>query len=582
MVSQLHGPFIQYLCDKMDYEDSTLVHRLQVGFDYLGDIEPGHVGSDEFVDGSWRPSPQGLWEQREDTNRTILASLHHSEHEDGVMDETIADAQEGFMTLPQEVTGHNTADVVLSPRLPVREWREKDGKEYERTRVTDDESKSSVNFATRMQEKLRCETLDTMTYMLTFMLACGRFPLMWKQDVRKAFRACPIFWRHLPFAHVCFLWQGKRYMSGHRSMPFGTISAVAAWHRLGAFACEVCRRLARCPAGRYVDDYYGVCWERIQVTGDIMLAVLMSLVGTSVDPGKGARRMLDMILLGAQLLLDRCRASFSVKVAEAKARKWACQLRQHLQTGLMSAGQASKAAGKLSFSLTITANRCGRAFIKYFHMQQHAPLPGGCMSAGLSSAALWFVAFLESQVHRWRQGNDRLRERRRVVFYTDAAGSTRWLAAVVHCNGTWYWTRIRTPQAVWDQLLERGDNQIGLQELLAAVLAIWTFHELITDSLTIHYIDNAGVVHGMLKGRLSSADGNLIVSRVWLALARWNVAWAGFQVESDANCADLPTRDDLSMIEEQDAVYVSPVLPSWLADLWQVPEWDAFTVSEAL
>ena len=48
------APFIQYLCDKMGYEDNTLVHRLQVGFDYLDDIKPGHVGSDEFVDGSWR------------------------------------------------------------------------------------------------------------------------------------------------------------------------------------------------------------------------------------------------------------------------------------------------------------------------------------------------------------------------------------------------------------------------------------------------------------------------------------------------------------------------------------------------
>ncbi len=36
------------------------------------------------------------------------------------------------------------------------------------------------------------------------------------------------------------------------------------------------------------------------------------------------------------------------------------------------------------------------------------------------------------------------------------------------------------------------------------------------------------------------------------------------------------------MIEEQVAVYVSLVMPSWLAVLWQVPEWDVFAVSEAL
>ncbi len=99
---------------------------------------------------------------------------------------------------------------------------------------------------------------------------------------------------------------------------------------------------------------------------------------------------------------------------------------------------------------------------------------------------------------------------------------TRWLAAVIHC--TWCWTRFRTPQGVWSQLLESDNNQIGSQELLAATGQFWTVHELIANSLAIHYIDNAGVPHGMLKGRLSSADGNLLVSRVRLALARWNIA----------------------------------------------------------
>ena len=37
-----------------DYEDDTLVHWQQVGFDYLDDIETWPLGSDEFVDGSWR------------------------------------------------------------------------------------------------------------------------------------------------------------------------------------------------------------------------------------------------------------------------------------------------------------------------------------------------------------------------------------------------------------------------------------------------------------------------------------------------------------------------------------------------
>ena len=76
---------------------------------------------------------------------------------------------------------------------------------------------------------------------------------------------------------------------------------------------------------------------------------------------------------------------------------------------------------------------------------------------------------------------DGLRPHARI--WTDAAGVSRIIAAVVCINGTWLWTRIVLPQSVWDSFLVRGDNQIGMQELLAIPLALSTFRNELSDAV---------------------------------------------------------------------------------------------------
>ncbi len=90
-------------------------------------------------------------------------------------------------------------------------------------------------------------------------------------------------------------------------MPFGTVSAVAAWHRLGSLLCEAVRRRGLCPCGRYVVHFYGSSWDLLTYISSELLNIVASLVGTILEPKKCVAMLLDMAHLGAQIVIDRAR-----------------------------------------------------------------------------------------------------------------------------------------------------------------------------------------------------------------------------------------------------------------------------------
>ena len=330
-----------------------------------------------------------------------------------------------------------------------------------------------------------------------------------------------------------------------------------------------CRRLVLAPLGRCVDDFSGASQHNVAWSGGRCLDIISGLIGFACDPAKSSDGCLQMVVLGAKVMLSWALKAVSVRVDDEKAARWAASLENALDAGVLDPGDAAKAAGRLSFAVTVAADRVGRAYIRALHAQASAPLPGNRMSTWLRMALAWWLAYLLERPVVWisvyRESRPHLRT------WTDASGADRWIAAVLECKGQWLYTRMQTPQIVWAQLLERRDNQIGLQELLAIVLALGTFPNWLTGSLWSTYCDNDGVLGAVLRGGSAVADANLIVGKLWLEVARMQISLYLHRVESKANIADGPTRYDFGMLEELGAQYVVPVLPEWMCDLWRVP-----------
>ena len=61
---------------------------------------------------------------------------------------------------------------------------------------------------------------------------------------------------------------------------------------------------------------------------------------------------------------------------------------------------------------------------------------------------------------------------------------------------------------------------------------------------------------------------NMVIAQLWLFLGTIAARPHFVRVESKANIADGPSRGDLVLMEQLNARFVVPALPSWLCDIY--------------
>ena len=91
--------------------------------------------------------------------------------------------------------------------------------------------------------------------------------------------------------------------------------------------------------------------------------------------------------------------------------------------------------------------------------------------------------------------------RETVGAWTDASGDGGGLAALVYFSGTWYYTALVVPDPVTNQLLHREDAQINFLEMVAVVLFVETFVDVLSGNAVICFIHNSGVLGSLLIKR---------------------------------------------------------------------------------
>ena len=360
------------------------------------------------------------------------------------------------------------------------------------------ETESWVNEATRPADRVRHDSMGILALIVTTLLTAGIMTQLWKRDVASAFRRIPIRSDHLDLAWVAWWADNGIWVAQHLGMPFGTVSAVYAWHRMGHALLLIVMVLFKVPMGRYVDDYFGANREGVTCTGGHCLSVIAALIGLPTDDNKDASDVISVALLEATVIVHQPNCTVLVKVEKEKAEKWVNILLAWLASGVCSPQDAAAMPGRLSFSVTLAANRVGRAFIKPFYDQQFAPMHGSMISKRLYMAMRWFIEYLITRPPAEVTG---IKLRPRVVSWHAAAGSSRWVAAVLRVKDVFLWTRMRTPQHLWQQLAPRDDEQIGFQELLGLVLLLGTFRSEIQGSSWVSFGNNDGITHALEKRR---------------------------------------------------------------------------------
>ena len=213
-------------------------------------------------------------------------------------------------------------------------------------------------------------------------------PGLWKADIKAAFRRIPIKKAHTWAAAVVFKAAGKAsacmcrqkhflfvcalckvWVSVHKACPFGALSSVHGWERLGRLITTLARRVLFLPVQRYVDDLFAP--EHPDSLEHAMLCFARFtriLLGPDAIEERKLEHGKHLIVLGTMVELSWqgyvCRPAAKTVIKCLRA------IEVSLQTGVMSSGDAQKLAGRLSWSTQRLFRRLGRAMLRPIYLQK--------------------------------------------------------------------------------------------------------------------------------------------------------------------------------------------------------------------
>jgi len=508
----LNIPLLKKVFEAAQVEDMTIIHDLFYCFPVIGEM-PHDV---PFVrPGAWgmKLEESEVMENQEELKQRVFAKLREYEYSHDVKNETVRDAEAGFMTMPQPVETLNTSGKVCTRRLPVRE--------------------------------------------VTF-----------KRDISKAYRRCPNVWHHAHLTWTTYVFAGIQWVSRHIGSCFGNIPSVWNFHLLGQGAALSPRRLPKLLICRYVDDYFGVDLEDVPPglrAGDVV-DEFTTAVGYPTDLAKSNDERKEMQVLGVQVEILDEEQQIAFSIQEDKAVRWSADVHKVLTERLCPAGIAAKLAGRFSSVVTTSMNQCGRAYVRAYYAQAAAPMPREEASPWmLISSWFWMQCSSEQprsvvSVQWWH--------RPRTLVWTDAAGDGGLSVVIWRQDIGLRFTRTKLLAAIVQQLMAREDNQIGVMETIIGLLLLATYGEVVRNSLCTMFVDNVGSMFAWIRGGSKAPEQNIFVGQGWLHFSMLNCYPEILRVESGANLADVPSRGDDTLLKLLGAQGDAPQWPSWITDFW--------------
>ena len=470
----------------------------------IGELDQSGIGTPVVCD-PFR-SIDSLVQSIPESNQRLLQELRVDSHSEELLENMREDARKGLMTMPRKVESHVGIEYLLHPRFGVVQeksdgtcscraidnlsWAAKLDSEMLESGWSRRTARKplSINGHTRLAEKLRHDTLDWLVAAMTlFFESCDQPPSLFKADIKSAFRLIPIAPEHRWSCGVALKTKDGTFVARHAATPFGAVASVHGWERTGAALCHLARRLLMLPILRYVDDYFSVGrQECVEHSMHCFARLVQLILGKHAIATKKLEWGPNLTILGIKFQLTR--TGFRCFPSETKVRRWIAILEECRLKERMSAGLASKMAGKLSWGASRIFRKLGRAMLRALHDQKTRR--DGHMSCELRQAVEWWLLVCKqglSEARVWR-----MPESSAVHLFCDASGSPPQLAAVLFVDGSCLFTHMPAPKDSLLNFRSRADNQIMGLELLAISLGLSAFQEQLRGRKVVVHSDNTG------------------------------------------------------------------------------------------
>ena len=427
-----------------------------------------------------------------------------------------------------------------------------------KVRCIDDFAQSLINDTVDIDRRIRMGSIsDFVETARRLHMAFPREHLhVMKSDFQAAYRSCPIHPDHIPYSNILVRdpANGVVSVSTQWAMPFGAVSAVYAWDRLGEAITSILHKVFLFPASRYVDDLFMPVWASNSAEQRAILLEVVGIFGLVLSPAKTPPPSASMPVLG--VLVSIIKDVIELTIEKERLRFWHEELsRLQGSRGIARRALASRMAGRMEFAASAAWGSVPRARFNGLYKIASKGFRGS-LQAELDVE--WLLRLLTASPLRTTRPLVP-REDAPLILYTDASGKPQnGLGAVLADGDSILWTGCRCPDPLISSLSDRA-TQINPLELCGVILGLWTFREIIRGRRVIIYIDNQAALGAIKKGRSSVPDFNELVFFARGICGSEMAEPVFFWVPSDLNWSDAPSR------------YASPIDGFWIAPItrWQ-------------
>ena len=445
------------------HPDVNLAGDLFRGLDLVGQLPT--TGLWDLQSSPPPPSTDHIRSAPSLSNARVQAALAHPPEGEAVTQasdiwrQTKVDIELGRLSTPTPISADRRGP--LTVRFGVQQVTSKG---TTKIRCIDDFKASDINGHTTSNEKVHHNHLDDLVAVGQLIGQHHHQPKLIKGDFKGAYRTVPINPDHHDLAGILvFDTDLNRWVTTtQHALPFGALSAVYGWERVGAALVAILRSIGL-PALRYVDDIFMAVPHQLGSLARTIMEDVIQALGWHLEPDKTEGPTQQLTVLGVSITIDN--KSIALQPDPIKVAVWLRQMQECIDQDIMHASTASKLAGRLTFAGQSIFGRVGRAHVRPIYDRIYTG--HSALDPALRHSLLWWIELLQTTAYR-RTAPLQEATRPAIVIYTDATGDGRIGSAIYRNGELLNWSASKVPPEL-DDVIHQRQTQVNLYELYAII-----------------------------------------------------------------------------------------------------------------
>ena len=574
---KINTPVMRWLQELVNIEDKAVPELCLTGMPIVGEA----LQSNFFLPYVIEPqnSLKEFLTSSKERREKILQELGHQSHrmdielQTNIYQKTLKEVQAGTMGPPmtyEEALRKHGSMLNIVPSFGLMQGTDEQGKP--KFRRIDDHSKGGCNGAARRMQKIPMAMIGQVMLMVkssasTCLLKPSDQIHTCTEDMKGAYRQVPLSDSQTSISVTAVINPETRKVDLFEmyGQPFGAGHAVPNFYRVAEWICRVCRRFFHVHIDHFFDDFFIVEPQWSIDSARFCFQQLCCLLGFALDSEKsqipGPLNAILGVMINTSMLQEH--RSLYIMPKASRVKNTIAEINDIVEANILSPSQAARLVGKFSFLTDQMFGRVGRAATGAIRHRQYTSSKNYSLTASLKAGLSLMIALLLSSPPRELKIDPP--SECPTILYTDASDVPgreigQYIVGAVLFSPRApkpLWTAWVVPQLIVDTWIEKK-TQIGQLELFAGPLALDTWADILEDTQLLHFVDNDSATASLVKGYSPKVDSCKIVGDYWLRLAKLKCFSYIDRVESKSNPADGPSRGDSTLMNELEAIYVSP------------------------